>query len=95
MCSIFFLKMIKKIMKSNLPLKYNIKRRIDRVKSSLSQAVTFDSIVVEKMVFIIHPFFFYGDWGCCASHIFEIMTCVEDSGIRKESSYPIIHQRRY
>jgi hypothetical protein len=58
MCSIFFLKMIKKIMKSNLPLKYNIKRRIDRVKSSLSQAVTFDSIVVEKMVFIIHPFFF-------------------------------------
>jgi hypothetical protein len=59
MCSIFFLKMIKKIMKSNLPLKYNIKRRMDRVKSSLSQAVTFDSIVVEKMVFIIHPFFLW------------------------------------
>jgi hypothetical protein len=50
-------------MKSNLPLKYNIKRRIDRVKSSLSQAVTFDWIVVEKIVFIIHPLF-YGDWGC-------------------------------
>jgi hypothetical protein len=56
--------------KSNLPLKYNIKRRIDRVKSSqvLTLVGLLWKIVVEKVVFMI--MFLIVDWGCCASHIY-------------------------